>query len=114
MIETSWLIGKIISRQKAVNNNPVPKEDLRNKNLEDVLWILWLIQKLAETEAKNRKEFLQELGKLNAEWKLNSEIYAQKYKLTLILEIPELSTWDAIFSGLERKYPEWNWIEEAA
>jgi hypothetical protein len=45
---------------------------------------------------------------------LGPEVQAEKYKLTLILEIPELSTWEMIFSALELKYPHKQWKEKAA
>jgi len=116
--ETNWLeidttpdqINGII----AANDNCSPTESLKSKRALDVIWILRLVWNLSWIQARHREIFLRELKKLDAQWKLEPEIYAQKYKLTLILEIPEMSTWEMIFSKLEQKYPEVQWVEKVA
>ena len=117
-IENDFWVENIIPKQVddiiAANDTCSPTESLRNKSFSYTLGILWLIDRFTETNTEIWEDFFQKLSELDAQWKLEPEVYAQKFKLILILEIPELSTWEMIYSALERKYPHHLWRQKAA
>lgn len=117
-IEDDFWAENIVLKQVddiiTANDNCSPIESLRNKSFSYTLGILWLIDRFTETNTEIWEDFFQKLSELDAQWKLEPEVYAQKFKLILILEIPELSTWEMIYSALERKYPHHLWRQKAA
>lgn len=88
-------------------------ETAKESITQQIIRLLTTVYNDIDSKAQNRKDFIADIKRLDFQGKLPEKIYAIKYKLSQLLNLPDAATWEHIIVKLEKDNPKQNWVNVA-
>lgn len=85
-------------------------EKQKESKVQQIIRLLTTVYNDIGSKALNRDEFIRDIKKLDHQGKLPEKIYAIKYKLSELLDLPDAAMWEHIITKLEKDNPNENWV----